>query len=356
VKGSFASVVSALCVAEAQIVLLARSHPTNWLELQSRLTEQWKSGQPEEPVFQFAVPPDLSKLRRALDLLEKWSVAQGPWGQIFAARCRELQLEAEIVEHVGTPKIRDLAQLRFTLESDAQAESLGQLARNWVQLEPSSETTDPIRSDDERDDRSLICQMRRELESCGFSFPVKLEGRLASRASVDDKFVWLKPQVYLSAKESKRIVIHEVHGHVARRVAVLSRENAGYACGTAGADADEEGRALWLEDAAGLLDSTRKVEIGGRHLAAQACRQGATFSDGVRLLAELNTPIERAITMALRVWRGGGVAREIVYLDAFCRAQKALSESTEIEWWMKRGRISFGVADRLAQGTLKPLD
>ncbi len=355
-KGPFLPVVRALRVAEGQIILLARSHPTNWLELHSRLTEKWKSGQPEEPVFQFAPPPDLSNLRRALGLLEKWSEAQGLWGEIFAARCRELQLEAEIVEHVGDPSIQDRAQRRFRVEGDDHCESLRQLAGNWVQFGPSSESAETIRSDDERDDRSLICQMRHELAARGFPFSVKLEGRLASHATVDDKFVWIRPRVHLSAQESKRIVLHEVYGHVARRVAVTSPENAGYACGTAGADADEEGRALWLEDASGLFDSTRRVEIGRRHLAADACRHGATFSDTVKLLIEVDTPTERAISMALRVWRGGGIAREIVYLGAFCRAQKVLGESTEIEDWMKRGRISFAVAARLAEGSLQPLD
>lgn len=348
--------MSALTVAEAQIILLARSHPTNWLELKSRLIEKWKLGQPEDPVLQFAVPPNLSKLRHALDQLEKWSEAQGRWGEIFAARCKELQLEAEIVERLGDPTVRALAKRRFSVKDRASSVSLMQLARTWIQLGQSTEFTEVIRSDDELDDRSLICQMRGELQRCGFSYPVKLENRLASNATVDDKVVWLKPQTYLLAHQAKRIVVHEVHGHVVRRVAVKSPENAGYACGTAYADADEEGRALWLEDTAGLLDSTRKADIGRRHWLAEACRQGATFSDGVRSLIEFGTSIENAINMALRVWRGGGIAREIIYLDAYCRAKENLNESAEIEGWMKRGRLSIDVARQLVEGSLQPLD
>ena len=352
-SGAFSQVVSALTVAEAQIILLARSHPTNWLELQTRLIEKWKLGHPEDPVFLFAPPPNLAKLRHALDQLEKWSEDQGPWGEIYAARCRELRLEAEIAEHIGDATVRGRARRRFSVHG-ANSGSLIQLARTWIQLEQSSDSKETIRSDDESDDRSLICQMRCELQRCGFSYPVRLENRLASHATVDDKFVWLKPQVYLLPNESKRIVIHEVYGHVARRVAVKSPENAGFACGTSGADADEEGRALWLEDSAGLFDSTRKADIGRRHWVSEACREGATFSDAVRSLIELNTTIEKAINMALRVWRGGGIAREIVYLDAYCRAKKALSESPELESWMQRGRLSIDVARRLVDGTLQP--
>jgi len=353
VSGAFSQVVSALTVAEAQIILLARSHPTNWLELQSRLIERWKLGYPEEPVFRFAPPPNLTKLRQALDQLEKWSEDQGPWGEIYAARCRELQLEAEIAEHIGDATVRARAQRRFSVDG-ANSGSLMQVARTWIQLEQSSDSGETIRSDDESDDRSLICQMRCELRRCGYSYPIKLENRLASRATVDDKFVWLKPQVYLLPNESERIVIHEVHGHVARRVAVKSPENAGFACGTNGADADEEGRALWLEDSAGLFDSARKADIGRRHWVAEACREGGTFSDAVRSLVELNTTIENAINLTLRVWRGGGIAREIVYLDAYRRAKQALADSPELESWMKRGRLSIDVARRLVDGTLQP--
>ncbi len=353
-KRSLASVVHALTCAEAQIILLARSHPTNWLKLQARLTETWKVGQSEEPVFQFAPPPDLSDLRGALNEIEKWSENRGPWGAILAARARELELEAEMAEHIGDRQIRCLAQRRFPVLGCANLVSLRRLARCWARIEPNESTCDVIRSDDQNDSRSLFCQMRSELESCGSSFPVILENRLAAHAVVDDSFVWLKPGVYLSSVESRRIVRHEVHGHVVRRIAVRSPENAGYACGVTGADLDEEGRALWLEEKEGLLDSTRKAGLGRRHLAADACRQGASFCDVVGLLIELNTIIEQAINIALRVWRGGGLAREIIYLDAYWRAKRILSESSGIDDWMKRGRLSFDVASRLAQGLLQP--
>ena len=343
--------MQALACADTQIVLLARSHPTNWLKLQAYLTEAWKIGQSEEPTLEFAPPPDFSELRGALDEIEKWSEAQGPWGAILAARARELELEAQMAEIIGDPQIRDLARRRF---SGANAEPCRQLARRWARVEHNNATCDGIRSDDGNDNASLYCQMRRELEICRFSFPIVFEARLAAHAVVDDKRVWLKPGVNLRSIESRRIVLHEVYGHVVRRVAVQSPENWGYSCGVIGADADEEGRALWLEEKAGLLDSTRKAELGRRHLAADACRNGATFCEAVRLLVGINTTIEQAIRIVLRVWRGGGIAREIIYLDAYCRAKNVLNESSGVDTWMKRGQLSFEVASCLAEGTLRP--
>jgi hypothetical protein len=354
-KNRLASVVQALTFAESQIILLARCYPANWLELHAGLAEKWKAGRCEEPEFHFARAQDFSELRSALAEIEKWAQAQGPWGALWAARVRELDLEAQMAEHVGDCQIRALAQQRFSVREDTNSEALRRLARCWALLETGDSTSEVVRSDDESNSRSLLRQMRLELEKHSFSMPVKLDARLASHAAVDDRFVWLKPQVYLRPLESKRIVLHEVHGHVVRRFAACRPENAGYKCGVAGADADEEGRALWLENDAALLDSERKMELGRRHLAADACQQGASFCDAVRLLIDLRCTVAQAIKIALRVWRGGGIAREIIYLDAYFRAKKVLGKSAQLDDWMKRGRLSFDVARRLARGLLQPL-
>jgi len=221
--------------------------------------------------------------------------------------------------------------------------------------EPETTIGDAIRSDDDRNNASLSCLMRRELDAHKWPYPVRFDERLAAHAVVDDRFVWVKPAVYLHIAESMRIVVHEVHGHVARRVALKNPENTGYQCGVAGVDADEEGRALWLEEQAGLLNSQRRVELGRRHLAADACRQGASFNDAVELLVQLDTPPSQALNVALRVFRGGGIAREIIYLDAYWRARRFLGEAIDAEAWLRRGRLTFDVASRLANGTLPPL-
>jgi hypothetical protein len=355
VKELLASAVRTLVNAETQVVLLARSHPINWLELKTRLTDSWNAGQPREPVFRFAAPPNLTRLRLALQDVEIWVEQQGPWGELLAARARELELEAELAEHIGDVHIRSLAARRFAVMEETSTVTLRQQAKRWSQIAVTDSTDEVVRSDDERDERSLLCLMRRELELCQYPFRIVLESRLASIAAVDNRFVWIRPGVLMRPIDARRIVLHEVHGHVVRRVATQWPEYSGYACGVAQAGEDEEGRALWLEEKEGLLDSRRKVELGRRHLAADACRQGANFCDGVELLLKLNTSIDQAIGIALRVWRGGGIAREIVYLDAFERARKILPDSPEIDDWMTRGRLSIDVSKKLASGTLQQL-
>ena len=352
---------SALCVAQAlaraesQINLLARSHPTNWHQLHASVTDDWHAGRALQPRLQFLPLPDFSELRRALGKIEVWAVDQGAWGRLWAARSSELSLEAEMAEQLGTHAVRALAQRRFQGGHEASAESLRRLARRWAFGEPASACDVAIRSDDEHNGESLASQMRRELEKHQWPFTIRFDGRLAAHGAVDDKFVWIKPGVLLRRFESKRIVVHEVHGHVARRAALRSPNNRVYQCGFAGVDADEEGRALWLEEKAGLLDASRRVELGRRHLAADACRQGADFREAVQLLIEIGTSLDQSISTMLRVWRGGGIAREIIYLDAYFRAKRLLEGAPDVDAWLKRGRLTFEVAARLASGDLQPL-
>ncbi len=352
-KNSASAVVRALVRAESQINLLARCHPANWLPVSRRLVDEWKRGMVRQPHFELSPLPDLSALRHALVALESWAVGQGPWGQVWAERCRELALEAEMAEQVGSPAIRGLAERRFPV--GASVESLRRLARRWACCELERDRGEPIRSDDERNSESLVCSMRRELAQNKWVFPVKFDDRLAARAAVDEQFVWIKPAILLRPIESKRIVVHEVHGHVARRAASRCADNWGYQCGFAGADADEEGRALWFEEQSGAFNAARKAELGRRHLAADACRQGASFCETVQVLLGVDSPLEQALGIALRVWRGGGIAREIIYLGAYWRARRLLSDNLDVEAWMKRGRLSLEVATGLAQGTLQPI-
>ena len=345
-------VVQSLSRAEAEIGLLARCQPTNWAALRSRVLESWSAGQRRTPAFEFAPAPDLSQLRRALEALGTWVGQRESWGEIWGSRARELGLEAELAENVGKESLRRLAPERFRNATGLTGRALRRLALRWAQADADALEGAPIASDDETNPESLVALMRRELTLANIGVSVRFSERLAARAAVDDTSVWIKPGVYLRLSEAKRIVVHEVHGHVLRRHQGRRREHLPFRCGVSGADADEEGRALWLEAQAGFMSATRKIELGRRHLAADACQRGASFCETIELLLGLGTPLEQALALGLRVWRGGGIAREIIYLPGYWRACRHLETSPDLESWMRRGRLSFEVATWLSSGKL----
>ncbi len=346
------SVVHALAGAESQILLLARSHPINWPALKIGLEESWKRGVPCEPEFEFQPPPDLRSLRAAISQVRDIAVAQGIWGQLLAERASELELEAQLTEHIGDSEFRPLAVRRFAPTSGVDTESLERRAEDWCRLRIEEQTQGGIASDDQSHKLSLVNQLLAEMSACNFSVPLRFDRHLAAVAAVDKHCVWIRPGESLLPCQARRIAVHEIRGHVSRRIAAAQPENIVSGGGFAWSDEDEEGRAIWLEQEAGLLDASRKVELGRRFLAARACQRGATFAEAVEALLGLGAPLKQALGIVLRVWRGGGLAREVIYLDAYFRAQMAMSQSPLVEVWMKRGRFSFRVALRLAGGEL----
>jgi hypothetical protein len=114
--------------------------------------------------------------------------------------------------------------------------------------------------------------------------------------------------------------------------------------GSAKSADDEEGRALLLERGAGVLEGSRKRELARRHLAARAVRLGASFRDIVSELFQLGQDIASAVEAACRAARGGGLARELVYLASLSRVMRAFESEPELEGYFEHGRVSVEAA------------
>lgn len=343
------SVVRALGQAESEILLLARSYPTNWQALTATLPERWSRGDRREPGFEFRRAPDFTWLRTELVDAHRRANQLGPFGELLARRAAELELDAELAEQIGSAQFRSSAQRRHTRGEQGGAEPL---ALSWCRIDAESESGPRVASDDWGHPMSLVNQLQAQMGNCGVSIPIRIDQGLAAVATVDRDCVWVKAREQLLPAQASRIALHEVHGHVLRRVAARKPENYLSSSGFELCDEDEEGRALWLEENAGLLDPLRKVELGRRHLAASACLQGASFVETVELLLRANAPLTQALNMALRIWRGGGLAREVIYLRAYLRVGSKLSHCQPVEDWMQRGRYSIEVASKLATAEL----
>jgi hypothetical protein len=344
--------VLVLAKAESAILLLARSHPTNWQALHATLQASWARGDPREPAIEFRPPPDLSSVHAALAQASGVAMREGALGGHLAARAAELDEEASLAEQIGKPGFRSRAARRYAHLGSRADTAADALAAEWSRLDHVPESQSRVASDDFSNPLSLINQMRTEMSRCGISVPMRVDPRLAAIATVDRDCVWVRAGETLHPTHARRVAVHEIQGHAMRRVAARCPENFLSSSGFALSDEDEEGRAIWLERRAGLLDGTRRAELARRHLAADACQRGASFVETVQSLATIGTSLEEALRVALRVWRGGGLAREVIYLRAYLRVLDTLSTSPEVEQWMARGRFSLDVASRIVAGTL----
>jgi hypothetical protein len=96
-----------------------------------------------------------------------------------------------------------------------------------------------------------------------------------------------------------------------------------------------------------LGDAARRRDLAMRDLAGLAVGAGADWVETVRVLVDHGVAPRRAVTVCARVHRGGGLAREIVYLPAYHRVRTAFEQEPALETWLERGRISVAAARTL---------
>ncbi len=348
-----ARATQALGDASSQIRVIASNTPTNLREELDRLHTCWQST-PEIPRFSYSAPPDHTTLRAALRGLADELDGLGELGAIYAGRARELEIEAALCEHAGRPGLWAAARRRYALR-DAFEAAADATATKW--LSEAAPVAGPIttsRSDDEHDPTSLVSRLRQELGRRRLPLRVLVSRNLASLAATGEGFVQIVAERALSLRDVERTVLHEIEGHVLPRHASSSAPIGIFTLGTAHGSDDQEGRALARERAAGFLDHGRRREIALRHQAARSVGAGADFVATARLLLEHGAALADALRIAARVHRGGGLAREAVYLPALLRVEAALAVEAGLDSVLGAGRVSVDAAPALRGWIARP--
>lgn len=343
---------------EAKVALLDRVRPLSFATELPRLTAAFRRGERPAPCFEYAPRAELGDLRAKLEELSAvLGGADTVEQRLLGERAQELALEAALAECVGEPDFARLAAQRFALPSESR--DVEQLAQQFLTAphgaHPQKEGDATHASDDPRDPESLWSQLAERLGAARLPVRLELVPGLVSLAAVADGVVRLRPGARLSARQARRIALHEVEGHVRPRVTGAALGGV-FAAGSAGGSTDEEGRAILLEERAGLLDAERRRELGRRYVAAASVRHGADFWQSVDQLGLVGASMDDAIALALRVHRGGGLGRELVYLQGYWRVAYGLAKRPELEQLLRAGRISLNAAQALYDAGSVQLD
>ena len=324
--------------ADREIALVARAAP---VELEPR------SGR--RNARKRAAALDLGPTRSALERVARTTEPFGWIGRLHAERARELELEARIVERFETAELSALVAERFPSPRGAVARACDEFTADALaKALPEAERVH--RSDDLSDPASLIRVLSRRAREIGLPLSVEVRPEQLATAATGEGIVAVRPSVMLPARAGERIAVHELFGHALPRARALHAPLRLFRAGTARSADDEEGRALLVERRAGLFDAERRRELSLRHRAALAVRSGAEPHETLRLLESFGTPRETARELARRAHRGGGLAREIVYLPAYFTVSSALAENPALERWLERGRLDLGAARLFADG------
>jgi hypothetical protein len=332
--------------AERATALLDRCRPVSASAEIARVTALWERGEAASPVFRYLPRPELTPLLRALEAVAELGEAGGAWPALYGGRALELHREASIVDALETPAFGARAAARFPVDGSEFGVQASERAAAWLTEEPD-EGPVLIAADDAHDPRSLLSCVQALVGELRLPVRVTTSHELASAAATGDGFIVVREGLRHPVERARRIALHEVFGHALPRVRARNEAVGLFAAGTAQGADDEEGRSLLIEERHGLMDAGRRYELAVRHVAAQAARAGADFADTMRLLVGRGVSPKRAVSVCARVHRGGGLAREIVYLPAFHRVQKAFAQEPALESWLERGRVSVAAARTL---------
>jgi hypothetical protein len=336
--------------ASREVQLLAALTPVEVLGERARLVAELRAGRSATPRWTYVRKPH-DDLRRALGAAEQALVAAPPRTieRLYLDRVRELSLEAALCDAAGTCELPRLARERFAPAEPPVARAASALCAAWLAepaLPPSGE---PIVSD-APDPRSLLSRMRAAVGDRKLPFAVVTRAALASLAATGDRVILVAPGRPVHDEDAARTVVHEVEGHALPRAHALAAPMAILRWGTARGGDDQEGRALVMEERAGLLGPRRRRQLAARHWAVQAMLDRASFVDVVRGLAgRHDVDVADAVIVAERAFRGGdgmraGLGRERVYLEGFVRVRAHLAEHPEDDDILARGQIALSAA------------
>jgi uncharacterized protein (TIGR02421 family) len=328
--------------------------PDNAATERARLVACVARGETPVPAFALARQRVDSNAQRVID--QARFLARGcPFGSLYEARLDELELDLSILAAWGdAERVRPLSARRYGRGSELvragkTQRQLSQLARHMLQRLTPEEPGPAALPADARGGRSVAGMMRRAALGTGLDVAVRVEPRLASLAATGERTVFLADR-HFTLREARRLTAHEVFGHLVVAANARAQPLRLLQIGLPGSFADQEGLALYLEEALGLMCSDRLRTLAARVVATVQLYDGAVFGEVARGLCDQHgfSPAA-AVAIAERTFRGGGVARDAGYLAGFLRIRAAIRGGATSVDELRRGRVSLSAVPALRE-------
>ncbi len=326
------------------------------LNARSAWEEFERGGCERAPRFEYRpLPFDPDELRRHLAGLPVDAVEDPLLHRLFREKQRDLDRQLSMLLDRENP--------RFLPASVALYGAIPRrvlAAARWLldEVEPRMAAEDEVTIDAEAfaaAARRLIDGYRRQLPELDAQVHVRPDiyaGLLVSHGQL-----MVGDTVEIPVRRVAALLAHEVGTHVLTCYNGRSQPLRQFAIGLAGYDELQEGLAVLAEHLVGGLDTNRLRLLAARVVAAQAATDGADFVAVYRRLhQDHGFTGSTSYTLTTRVFRGGGLTKDAVYLRGLLALLTHLRSGGELEP-LYRGKIGvehIPLVDRLeASGALR---
>lgn len=166
----------------------------------------------------------------------------------------------------------------------------------------------------------------------GFTGDVQVSNSVYAGLLVSQGRLLIGEGASVPAARSDALIQHEVGTHVVTYSNGRAQPFKMLAAGLPGYDGLQEGLAVLAEYLVGGLDAARLRLLAIRVVAVHAMVEGATFIEVFRLLTnEYGFSQRSAYMVAMRVFRGGGLTKDAIYLKGLMDVLKYLGEGNPLE-------------------------
>ena len=353
-----------LALVAKSVRLLPAITARNAAQERARLEAELDRGEMPCPHFAYAQPRPCQANLRWLDHLRA-EAAQLPAAQLYLDKIEELELDVALLASLGDARsVRPLAARRFGTGEELVTTQGGPLRLidyslrllNGPSLRRREQPTIPASSPDGQ--LCLRGLIERVASAAGLRVSVRVEPNLTAGAATGDHTVFVADRQF-TLREAWRLAVHEVLGHLTAAENGSLQPLRLLEWGTAFSFADQEGVAISIEAAFGVLDRARLRALAGRVLATRAMHAGAVFGETARsLFRDYGFSAAEAIAISERAYRGGGVARDAGYLRGYLRVREAVASGETTLDELRMGRVGLHALPELrsllADGLIHP--
>ena len=276
-----------------------------------------------------AVEPGVLK-RQLFDIgIEK--IEDPTLAELFRQRQDELDRKITMMTDIGTP--------RFVLGSQ---QVYGNVESSLVKLAKELLGKVASRSRDESNGGELSATEFAELAELEiehyrqqlpeFQAQVIVRDDMFSGLMCSDGNLLIGAQAKIPRRRAEALLQHEVGTHLLTYYNGIVEPFQLLHSGFAGYDSLQEGLAVLTEYLVGGLSRPRLRLLAARVVAADLLLQGATFVETFRTLdREYDFSQRTAYTLTMRIYRGGGLTKDAVYLRGLVEILEYLAQGGELE-------------------------
>ena len=294
-------------------------------------------------------------LKRKLLSIRTEEIEDPTLAHVFRQTQDELDRQITMLSDIGTRRF-----LPGSLQVFGDTEpSLVSLADELLQRLPASsdQETEKVNA------KMFARRAKREIQHYrgqmrGFAAQAIVRGDMYSGLLSTGGNLLIGRETTIAAQRVDALLQHEVGTHLVTYYNGAAQPLRLLKVGLAGYDALQEGLAVLSEYLFGGLGRGRLRTLAARVMATHQLTRGATFADTFRMLTEqYGIEPHHAYTMAVRVYRGGGLTKDAVYLRGLVDILEYIHNDGQMEP-MLVGKMAVDhlpiVRELLLRGVLRP--